>query len=65
MCIRDRSVTVTNEKNEGPIQYRELDEVNVRRKIEKDKGSKFYINDKKFDKKLNYKNLKKTLEKMI
>ena len=40
------SVTVTNEKNEGPIQYRELDEVNVRRKIEKDKGSKFYINDK-------------------
>ena len=40
------SVTVANEKNEGPIQYRELDEVNVRRKIEKDKGSKFYINDK-------------------
>ena len=39
-------MTVTNEKNEGPIQYRELDEVNVRRKIEKDKGSKFYINDK-------------------
>ena len=35
-----------NEKNVGPIQYRELNEVNVRRKIEKDKGSKFYINDK-------------------
>ena len=44
--IAEVSVTVTNEKNEGPIQYRELDEVNVRRKIEKDKGSKFYINDK-------------------
>ena len=44
--IAEGSVTVTNEKNEGPIQYRELDEVNVRRKIEKDKGSKFYINDK-------------------
>ncbi len=44
--IAEVSVTITNEKNEGPIQYRELDEVNVRRKIEKDKGSKFYINDK-------------------
>ena len=44
--IAEVSVTVSNEKNEGPIQYRELDEVNVRRKIEKDKGSKFYINDK-------------------
>ena len=44
--IAEVSVTVTNEKNEGPIQFRELDEVNVRRKIEKDKGSKFYINDK-------------------
>jgi len=44
--IAEVSVTVTNEKNEGPVQYRELNEVNVRRKIEKDKGSKFYINDK-------------------
>ena len=30
----------------GSIQFRESHEVNVRRKIEKDKGSKFYINDK-------------------
>jgi len=44
--IAEVLVTVVNENNEGPIQYRELDEVNVRRKIEKDKGSKFYINDK-------------------
>ena len=44
--IAEVLVTVKNENNEGPIQYRELDEVNVRRKIEKDKGSKFYINDK-------------------
>ena len=44
--IAEVSVTVTNKKNEGPIQYKELDEVNVRRKIEKDKGSKFYINNK-------------------
>ena len=44
--IAEVSVTVSNENNEGPIQFRELNEVNVRRKIEKDKGSKFYINDK-------------------
>ena len=44
--IAEVSISITNENNEGPIQFRELDEVNVRRKIEKDKGSKFYINDK-------------------
>ena len=44
--IAEVLVTVKNENNEGPIQYRELGEVSVRRKIEKDKGSKFYINDK-------------------
>ena len=44
--IAEVSVTVANENNEGPIQFRELDKVNVRRKIEKDKGSKFFINDK-------------------
>ena len=44
--IAEVSVTVANKDNEGPVQFRELDEVNVRRKIEKDKGSKFYINDK-------------------
>ena len=44
--IAEVSVTVANENNEGPIQFKELDEINVRRKIEKDKGSKFYINDK-------------------
>ena len=44
--IAEVSVAIKNEKNEGPIQYRELDEINIRRKIEKDKGSKFFINDK-------------------
>ena len=34
-----------NEKN-GPAQYKEFDEITIRRKIEKDKGSKYYINDK-------------------
>ena len=44
--IAEVSVTVINDNNEGPILFRELDEVNVKRKIEKDKGSKFYINNK-------------------
>ena len=44
--IAEVSVTVANQNNEGPIQFKELDEINVRRKIEKDKGSKFYINNK-------------------
>ena len=44
--IAEVSVSVANQNNEGPVQFREFDEVHVRRKIEKDKGSKFYINDK-------------------
>ena len=44
--IAEVSVQLVNEKNEGSIQFRELNEINIRRKIEKDKGSKFYINDK-------------------
>ena len=44
--IAEVSVTVSKRTNEGPMQYKDLDEINVRRKIEKDKGSKFYINDK-------------------
>ena len=44
--IAEVSISVGNQNNDGPIQYRELDEIHIRRKIEKDKGSKFYINDK-------------------
>ena len=93
--IAEVSIDVENKNNEGPVQYRDQDQMSVRRKIEKDKGSKFYINDKeiedfvlndriegaknfnvnatptiiinnkKFEKSLNYKNLKKSLEKLI
>ena len=44
--IAEVSISLANQNNEGPMQYRELNEIHVRRKIEKDKGSKFYINDK-------------------
>ena len=35
-----------NQNKDGPTQYKEFDEITVKRKIEKDKGSKYYINDK-------------------
>ena len=44
--IAEVSIDLDNKNNEGPIQYREFDLISVKRKIEKDKGSKFYINDK-------------------
>ncbi len=44
--IAEVSIEVENKNKEGPIQFRELEKIQVRRKIEKDKGSKFYINDK-------------------
>jgi len=44
--IAEVSIEVENKDKEGPIQYRELEQIQVRRKIEKDKGSKYYINDK-------------------
>jgi chromosome segregation protein len=44
--IAEVSITLFNQNNEGPIQYRELDQIEIKRKIEKDKGSKFYINGK-------------------
>jgi len=44
--IAEVSVSIKNENKGGPIQYKNLDQVEIRRKIEKDKGSKFYINEK-------------------
>ena len=44
--ISEVSLMLDNQNKEGPAQYKEFDEVIVKRKIEKDKGSKYYINDK-------------------
>ena len=44
--ISEVSLLLNNENKEGPVQYKEFEEISVRRKIEKDKGSKYYINDK-------------------
>ena len=44
--IAEVIISLTNESKNGPQQYNELDEIEIRRKIEKDKGSKFYVNNK-------------------
>ncbi len=44
--ISEVSLFLDNQNKEGPSQFKEFDEVSVKRKIEKDKGSKYFINDK-------------------
>jgi len=44
--IAEVSIILDNASHEGPLQYKDMDQIEVRRKIEKDKGSKFYINNK-------------------
>ena len=44
--LAEVSINLTNDNKDGPAKFKELDEIEIRRKIEKDKGSKFYINDK-------------------
>ena len=44
--IAEVSVNVINKNHDGPVKYKNLDQIEIRRKIEKDKGSKFFINDK-------------------
>ncbi|MDA9683988.1 chromosome segregation protein SMC [Candidatus Pelagibacter bacterium] len=44
--ISEVSLLLDNNEKNGPLQYKEFEEISVKRKIEKDKGSKYYINDK-------------------
>ena len=44
--IAEVIINITNESKDGPIQYKNLENIEIKRKIEKDKGSKFYINEK-------------------
>ena len=44
--ISEVALLLDNKDKEGPVQYKEFEEISLRRKIEKDKGSKYYINDK-------------------
>ena len=44
--ISEVVLLLDNQNKEGPAQYKEFDEISIKRKIEKDKGSKYFINDK-------------------
>ncbi len=44
--ISEVALLLDNQEKDGPTQYKEFDEISVKRKIEKEKGSKYYINDK-------------------
>ncbi len=44
--ISEVSLLLDNQNKESPAQFKEFNEISIKRKIEKDKGSKYYINDK-------------------
>ena len=44
--ISEVALLLDNKDKDGPSQYNEFDEIAIKRKIEKEKGSKYYINDK-------------------
>jgi len=44
--IAEVSLTLDNSDKDGPLQFKELDTINVKRRIEKNKGSRYFINDK-------------------
>ena len=44
--IAEVIINLDNEEKDGPVQYKDIDQIEIRRKIEKDKGSKFFINQK-------------------
>jgi chromosome segregation protein len=44
--ISEVSIQIENSDKDGPMQYNELDEIIVTRRIVRDKGSKYFINQK-------------------
>ena len=44
--ISEVALLLDNQEKTGSAQYNNFDEISIKRKIEKDKGSKYYINDK-------------------
>ena len=44
--ISEVSIQIANPDKDGPMQYNEMDEIIITRRIERDKGSKYFINHK-------------------
>ena len=44
--IAEVSINISNPEKSGSFQFKEMEEIEIRRKIERDKGSRFFLNDK-------------------
>ena len=44
--IAEVTLTLDNSDKDGSFQFKEIDIINIKRKIEKDKGSRYFLNDK-------------------
>ena len=44
--IAEVTITLGNTEKDGPMQFRDIEKIDVKRRIEKDKGSKYFINEK-------------------
>ena len=44
--IAEVSINISNPEKSGSFQFKEMEEIEIRRKIERDKGSRFFVNDK-------------------
>ncbi len=44
--IAEVSINISNPDKSGSFHFKEMEEIEIRRKIERDKGSRFFVNDK-------------------
>jgi chromosome segregation protein len=44
--IAEVTITLENTEKDGPMQFKNIEKIDVKRRIEKDKGSKYFINEK-------------------
>jgi len=44
--IAEVSINISNQEKSGSFQFKDMEEIEIRRKIERDKGSRFFVNDK-------------------
>ncbi len=44
--IAEVSINISNPERSGSFHFKEIEEIEIRRKIERDKGSRFFVNDK-------------------
>ena len=44
--IAEVSINISNPEKSGSFQFKEMEDIEIRRKIERDKGSRFYVNEK-------------------